>query len=65
MIDELVHQVADDLRARDGLRGALKSDGPPRYSRAASGSKLDPFKDEIHRLLKADRGCRRPQRARA
>jgi hypothetical protein len=24
------------------------------YARARSGSKLDPFKDEIHRLLKAD-----------
>ena len=39
---------------RDTIRGALRSDEPPRYSRAASGSKLDPFKDEIHRLLRAD-----------
>ena len=27
---------------------------PPKYERRAAGSKLDPFKDEIHRLL-ADR----------
>ena len=33
---------------------ALRSATPPRYSRPAAGSKLDPFKDEIHRLLKAD-----------
>jgi hypothetical protein len=39
---------------RDTIRGALASDEAPRYSRAASGSKLDPFRDEIHRLLRAD-----------
>jgi transposase len=39
---------------RDTIRGALDSDEPPRYRRAPSGSKLDPFKDEIHRLLKSD-----------
>ena len=39
---------------RDTIRGAISSDEAPRYSRAASGSKLDPFKDEIHRLLRAD-----------
>jgi transposase len=39
---------------RDTIRGALSSDEPPRYRRAPSGSKLDPFKDEIHRLLKSD-----------
>ena len=39
---------------RDTIRGALASDEAPRFSRAASGSKLDPFKDEIHRLLRAD-----------
>ena len=27
---------------------------PPSYRRASAGSKLDPFKDEIHRLLKDD-----------
>jgi transposase len=39
---------------RETIRGALRSDQAPRYSRASSGSKLDPFKDEIHRLLGAD-----------
>jgi transposase len=39
---------------RDTIRNALNSDEPPRYERAPAGSKLDPFKDEIHRLLKAD-----------
>ena len=39
---------------RDTIRSALTGDEAPRYSRAPSGSKLDPFKDEIHRLLKAD-----------
>jgi transposase len=39
---------------RDTIRGALKSDEAPRYCRAPSGSKLDPFRDEIHRLLRAD-----------
>jgi transposase len=39
---------------RDTIRRALRSDGPPRYVRAPRGSKLDPFKDEIHRLLAED-----------
>jgi transposase len=39
---------------RDTISRALKSDKPPRYERAAKGSKLDPFKDEIHRLLAGD-----------
>lgn len=48
-----------DLARRTGLsrntiRAALRSTIPPRYERARSGSKLDSFKDEIHRLLKAD-----------
>jgi len=29
----------------------LRSSAPPRYRRESVGSKLDPFKDEIHRLL--------------
>jgi transposase len=37
--------------SRNTIRAALRSAEPPRYARAASGSKLDPFKDEIHRLL--------------
>jgi transposase len=39
---------------RDTVRRAISSDRPPRYSRTAVGSKLDPFKDEICRLLRAD-----------
>jgi transposase len=39
---------------RDTIRRALRSERPPRYERAPRGSKLDPFKDEIHRLLAAD-----------
>jgi hypothetical protein len=38
---------------RNTVRRALRSDSPPVYERA-SVSKLDPFKDEIHRLLRAD-----------
>src|SRR3954453_7395841 len=37
--------------SRNTIRAALRSPGPPRYARASTGSKLDPFKDEIHRLL--------------
>jgi transposase len=40
--------------SRNTIRAALRSARAPRYSRPAAGSKLDPFKDEIHRLLKAD-----------
>jgi len=39
---------------RDTIRRAIDSDAPPKYSRAPGGSKLDPFRDEIHRLLGAD-----------
>jgi transposase len=39
---------------RDTIRNALNSEVPPRYERAPAGSKLDPFKEEIHRLLKGD-----------
>jgi transposase len=39
---------------RDTIRRAICGDQPPRYERAAAGSKLDPFKDEIHRLLGSD-----------
>src|SRR3954469_25472646 len=39
---------------RDTIRNAVNSETPPKYERAPAGSKLDPFKDEIHRLLKAD-----------
>jgi transposase len=39
---------------RDTISRAIHSEAPPVYRRAPSGSKLDPFKDEIHRLLKED-----------
>jgi transposase len=39
---------------RETIRRALKSGAPPRYRRAPKGSKLDPFKDEILRLLRED-----------
>jgi hypothetical protein len=37
---------------RDRIRNAIKSTRPPKSERAPAGSKLDPFKDEIHRLLR-------------
>jgi len=40
--------------SRNTIRTALRSPSPPRYGRAPAGSKVDPFKDEIHRLLKRD-----------
>ena len=48
-----------EIRRRTGLhretiRRALRSDEPPRYRCAPAGSRLDPFKDEIHRLLRED-----------
>ena len=39
---------------RDTIRNAINSDKPPKYERAPAGWKLDPFKDEIHRLLRED-----------
>ena len=39
---------------RDTIRRSISSDEVPVYRRAASRSKLDPFKDEIHRLLRQD-----------
>jgi transposase len=37
--------------SRNTVRAALRSTEPPSYRRMPAGSKLDPFKDEIHRLL--------------
>lgn len=34
----------------------LRRDGPPSYERASTGSMLDPFKDEIRRMLADDPG---------
>jgi transposase len=41
-------------RDRKTIRRALRAGEPPRYQRPAAGSKLDPVKEEIHRLLLAD-----------
>ena len=48
-----------EIRRRTGLhretiRRALRASSPPGYSRPGRGSKLDPFKDEIHGLLRED-----------
>lgn len=39
---------------RETVRRALRASTPPRYARPAKGSLLDPFKDEVHRLLRED-----------
>lgn len=39
---------------RNTVRRALRRQGPPRYERPARPSKLEPFKEEIHRLLRSD-----------
>ena len=40
--------------ARNTVRVALRSETPPRYERSSTALKLDPFKDEIHELLRRD-----------
>jgi transposase len=50
-IKELVRRTG---LARNTIRVALRSEAPPRYERSVAGSKLDPFKDEIHELLRRD-----------
>jgi transposase len=35
--------------SRNTVRAAVRSSVPPRYDRAPTGSKLDPFREEIHR----------------
>lgn len=50
-IREIVRRTGHD---RNTVRRALRSQAPPRYSRPKSASKLDPFKEEIQRLLRAD-----------
>ena len=40
--------------ARNTIRAALRSEEPPVFTVPERPSKLDPFKDEIHRLLKDD-----------
>jgi hypothetical protein len=41
-------------RDRNTVRAAIRSDRAPRYERRLMPSKLDPFKEEIHRLLRED-----------
>jgi transposase len=50
-IKELVRRTG---LSRNTVRAALRSPAPPKYARVAVGSKLDPFKDEIHELLRRD-----------
>jgi transposase len=52
-IKELARRFGID---RNTVRRALRSDRPPRYERPRRPSKLDPFKDEIHGLLRRDPG---------
>jgi transcriptional regulator with XRE-family HTH domain len=52
-IKELARRYGVD---RNTVRRALRSDEPPRYHRPAAASKLDPFKEEIHELLRRDPG---------
>jgi nicotinamidase/pyrazinamidase len=42
--------------SRNTVRAALRSTEPPGYRRERAGSKLDLFKEEIHRLLSDDGG---------
>jgi transposase len=50
-IKELARRYGID---RNTVRRALRSEEPPVYRRAPRASKLDPFKDEIHDLLRRD-----------
>lgn len=50
-IKEIARRMGRD---RNTVRRALRSTAPPKYSRPSAPSKLDPFKDEIHRQLKED-----------
>ena len=45
--------------SRNTVRAALRARAPPRLSAGGGGVELDPFKDEIHRLLQGrPAGCR-------
>ncbi len=50
-IREIARRTGHD---RKTVQKAIRSDAPPSYERAPRGSKLDPFKGEIERLLEAD-----------
>ncbi|MGH2800881.1 MAG: IS21 family transposase [Thermoleophilaceae bacterium] len=50
-IKEIVRRTG---HGRNTIRRALRSGEPPRYRRLPRPSKLDPFRDEVHRLLRAE-----------
>jgi transposase-like protein len=50
-IKELARRFGID---HNTVRRAVRSEAPPRYQRPVARSKLDPFKDEIHELLRED-----------
>jgi len=50
-IHEIARRTGHD---RNTVRRALRREGPPRYQRPRRPSKVDPFKEEIDRLLQAD-----------
>jgi transposase len=50
-IKEIVRRTG---HGRNTIRRALRSSEAPRYRRRARPSKLDPFREEIHRLLGSD-----------
>src|SRR6266516_4050453 len=50
-IKEIVRRTG---HSRNTIRRALRSGEPPRYRRPVRPSKLDPFREEIHRLLRSD-----------
>jgi transposase len=50
-IKEIVRRTG---HGRNTIRRALRSPEPPRYRRPPQPSKLDPFRDEMHRLLRVD-----------
>jgi transposase len=50
-IREIARRTGHD---RNTVRTALRSDRPPGYRRAPGPSKLDPFKERIHELVRSD-----------
>ena len=50
-IKEIVRRTG---HGRNTIRHAVRSGEPPRYRRPPRPSKLDPFRDEVHRLLRLD-----------
>jgi transposase len=50
-IKEIVRRTG---HGRNTVRRALRAGEPPEYRRPPRPSKLDPFRDEVHRLLRSD-----------